>query len=531
MLKLMVVDDEIIFRQYLKDTFDWESYGFTIVGEARNGIEALEQAVSHHPDIALVDINMPFMDGLTLTEKLKTNFPEMAVLLISGHSEFEYAQKAVKLGVVDYILKPFEKQELIEALGKLQTKLLKKQEDDALLANSNTLIIEKIFSSLIRENSELNEAQLIKDLEGAGVKLCSFNFQVVVAEIEFKNSILSGEGKVNLFLNQWCRDCQDVLGGFVIFEDGEGRPIFITEQGEASSLIQKSNLQLQKLFDQAFKQDLCITIGVGSVYTGLKGIRASYLEALTALQSRFLAGGGGVIEFSSLEHDCFHAVFYPSEIQEDLLVNLRLNDWVQVREKIDIIFDLIRNRRMTMDYAYVTLIGLVSLCLSHLTQYGLEAAVVYGPNFFPYHEIRNCKSVEASYDWILDLFRRAIEYTGGHRLTKSYRIMENVKNFIQAHYSSSELSVEEVSRNVYINPSYLRAVCQKELGMSVSEYITALRMQKAKELLNNGNKKFSDIAEMVGYTDASYFSKCFKKYYGMSPSEYENTKIPHSNEN
>ncbi|MGO4273525.1 response regulator, partial [Paenibacillus sp. TAF58] len=99
MQKILIVDDESIFREYLRTALDWEAYGFEICAEAKNGVEALEQVDLHRPDIALVDITMPFMDGLTLTEHLKMRYPATSVVLITGHNEFDYARKALKLGV------------------------------------------------------------------------------------------------------------------------------------------------------------------------------------------------------------------------------------------------------------------------------------------------------------------------------------------------------------------------------------------------------------------------------------------------
>jgi two-component system response regulator YesN len=105
MFKIIIADDEAIFREYLRTLLDWGQHGFEICCEARNGAEALEMIKEHKPDIALVDINMPFLDGLSLVEKVNELRNDMAIILITGYSEFEYARKAVKLGVVDYILR------------------------------------------------------------------------------------------------------------------------------------------------------------------------------------------------------------------------------------------------------------------------------------------------------------------------------------------------------------------------------------------------------------------------------------------
>ena len=120
MIKIMIVDDMPIFREYLTSCIDWNAYGFELCCEAKNGKEALEKFEVFYPDIVLTDINMPHIDGLELAERLMESYPDVSVVLISGHSEFEYARQAIKIGVSDYIVKPFEKEELILTLLKLQ---------------------------------------------------------------------------------------------------------------------------------------------------------------------------------------------------------------------------------------------------------------------------------------------------------------------------------------------------------------------------------------------------------------------------
>ena len=149
MQKILIVDDESIFREYLRTALDWEAYGFEICAEAKNGIEALEQAQLHRPDIALVDITMPFMDGLSLTEQLKEHYPATSVVLITGHNEFDYARKALKLGVEDYILKPFSKDELVLTLLKLQKEHEKAREERSTLKENQQLMKESYLNHLL----------------------------------------------------------------------------------------------------------------------------------------------------------------------------------------------------------------------------------------------------------------------------------------------------------------------------------------------------------------------------------------------
>ncbi|CAM4011563.1 response regulator [Cohnella lubricantis] len=134
MLKIIVVDDEPLYRQYLIKSVEWEQYGFEICCEAKNGLDALEKIDGYKPDIALVDINMPFMSGLELIEHLNDKHPHIAIVLVTGHSEFDYARKALQLGVFDYILKPFNHDELMAPLLKIKDRIEKKRIEKVFIA-------------------------------------------------------------------------------------------------------------------------------------------------------------------------------------------------------------------------------------------------------------------------------------------------------------------------------------------------------------------------------------------------------------
>ena len=121
----MIVDDIPIFLEYLRGFINWEEYGFEICGQASNGKEAFEMIEECYPDVILTDITMPYMDGLELAEAVMNQYPDISVILITGNNEFEYARKALKIGVCDYIVKPFEKEELILSLLKLQDNIHK----------------------------------------------------------------------------------------------------------------------------------------------------------------------------------------------------------------------------------------------------------------------------------------------------------------------------------------------------------------------------------------------------------------------
>lgn len=362
MYKVMIVDDEPLFRDFLRIKMDWAHHGFEVCCEARNGQEALQEAEKHHPHLALVDINMPFMDGIELAGRLKAKFERIVIVFISGHNEFEYLQKAVRTGVQDYLLKPFNKEEMTAMLERIRPKLPK-------LA--------------------------LKDAEPEG----------------------KGRG-------------------------GEQVPA-------------------QDLLDLGHFRD--------TIVLGLRMKDGDTLEEL-----------------------------------RKAVRQLRTHPWGD-------------------EYTNAMMMGFVSLALSYAAERGIAYDRVWETedDRAPYERLRSLQSWEEAEEWMLALYRRLIQLTADIRPTKASNLFAAAIAYIERHYADNELSAEQVAGGVFVDPSYLRRVFRKESGYSIVDHITHIRMKKARELLLEGNRKLTEIAESVGYSDPGYFSKSFKKRFGMTPTEYE----------
>jgi two-component system response regulator YesN len=529
MQKIIIVDDESIFREYLRTTLDWEAYGFEICAEAKNGIEALEQVEKHLPDIALVDITMPFMDGLSFTEQLKERFPATSVVLLTGHNEFDYARQAVKLGVEDYILKPFSKDELVLTLLKLQKEHQKAQEEKFTLKENLQLMKESFLNHLLSADYNLSDAETELKLQQYGESFDALCFVVACIEIDNMDQ-------------KWNKVSERLLWKYAVtnilneaLEENENHIIFNGPEGRIICLVEHHTKHEREIPELGGYEKLCflikkylkltITVGVGRSQSDYKGIRSSYLEALEALQNKFVLGTDRVIAYGAQDLETGAQAFYKAEVNEDLLVQLRMNNLDKVNARLEEIFHSIRERRLSLDYTYVISMGLISVCLSYVTETGHPIEDCFGEAFFPYSEIKKLASIDATFEWIKALFAQAIQYTGKHRKTRSSKIAQAAKEYIEQSYADPELQLEQIAKQVFINSSYLRAVFKKEIGMTVTDYVTHVRMHKAKELLGKGNIRFADLAELIGFSDPSYFSKSFKKFFGYSPSEYENNRL------
>lgn len=528
-MNILIVDDEVIFRDYLRQSLDWDAYGFRICGEARNGVEALALAESEKPDLALIDINMPVMNGLELTEILRRKFPSIDVIIVTGHNEFEYARTAIRLGVEDYILKPFSKDELALTLLKCRQRhretLQAKQTEKA----DRQLMVESMLSRLVTGELSEPEDRLVQRLEQLGIALRD-KLSVACIEIDHMERRWNEPAERGLWkfaVTNILQEAMEDEGKPLLFNGPEGRIVCLQKDAGPSGGQGQTQSKLPKLegYEKICRYvrkylKLTVTVGVGNIYSGLDGIRQSYEEARRALQSKFTLGEDRVIFIDTLQ-DFGTGSAFPAETAEKLTHLLRIGQWRDLDEQIDELFRIMRDRRLSLDLTYVACMGWVSVCLSHISEAGHPIEDCFGEHFFPYSEIRKLETLDAVRSWVKELFRKALDYASAHKQTRSAVIARNASQYIEENYGDSDLSVEGLAGLLFINPSYLRAVFKKAIGMTVGEYIIHVRMTKSKELIG-GALRLSDVAEQVGFSDPGYFSKSFRKFFGISPSEYEN---------
>jgi two-component system response regulator YesN len=517
MYRVLIVDDEAYFRQYLKTSIDWAGNGFELCGEASSGEEALSLIPQLAPQILLADIHMTGMDGLEMIQRLHQSAPMLSVVIITGYNEFEFARQALRLGVCNFLSKPFEKQELTDSLCAIKRNLedrtrqeeilstLRRQRNDSLDA-LRASVLQKIVSSGFETPEALRCAQ-----ENAGLQLPAFPCIVVCAENGMAADaapLPAEEIKKSLGLPAalyWQRGSRlyGILplpaGGEPALEDACSRMIRSLGAGHGGSL----------------------SLGIGTLCPAPEQLPESCRNAENALRNKFILGGNHVISYTSLKSGNRSAELYPFALKNDLTMYARLLDWEKVQNTLNTIYRAIRENEVGIDFVYILYAELLSTCFAFLSEYGYRSEAVFGADFSPFETLLRCQTAQQAGEYVTGIFHTAIMHLCAQKSSRSMDAVKKAKEYIDQQYGHKSLSVEEISANVFFHPSYLRFLFKNEIGMTINEYLTKVRMEHAKELVQQGGYTQSGIAELVGYSDAAYFSKCFKKYYGMNPSDYE----------
>lgn len=285
MIRIMIVDDMPIFLEYLRGCIDWNSYGFEICCEAHDGREALEKIEQFYPDVVLTDITMPYVNGLELAEKVTRDYPEISVILITGNNEFEYARKAVKLGVCDYIVKPFEKEELILSLLKLQDNIGKAVESTEIKNEEHYDDLRAlIYAGVpdVESENKFEEKVFGGSRQGSGYLLALLRFDVstyAAMDTESREQLMNWEKLIAKMLS----DKLEIQGEFKIFHDFENNIVVLMRFDHASELDSYKGYEFTDII-QIVKNQL----GIGSAIALSKAdrlidVKKAYEKALVYL--------------------------------------------------------------------------------------------------------------------------------------------------------------------------------------------------------------------------------------------------------
>lgn len=532
MLNVLVADDEIHFRNYMEWVLDWESLGFRICSMCKNGAEVLQAVREESVHIALLDINMPGIDGLTLAEKLKSEQPQLLIVFITGYSEFEYARKAVRIGADEYILKPFSEEELIQVMGKLKVKLLKRQEEAVRSEIDHQIVREELLKRLISLDRQKNTGELFGKLSELGVDFTGKYVIISVMEIDDIFRMRQEQEDIPLWCFSIANIAEEMLEckgiSHVIFQEYEDRIVSIYGCDSEASLEAEVIPAWEKLIvalEEFFS--FTITVGVSTPLIGKEEIAKAYGHARKALGEKFLMGGRRVISYASIAGLKESADFYRVELNDRLLHALRRQDEKEIGNILNDLQEMIAGRRLSQEYAAMAMSGMMSVCLSYILEMNGSIEEIYGRDFQPYTNLYNQPSLKKAVAFLEQSFEiamAAFKNTYSHR---SLEISAQVENYIRAHYQDMELTVEQVAAGVFLDSSYIRRVISRHLGCTVSDLILRIRMQEAKKLMDEGELPVARVAEHVGFGEPGYFSKCFKKQFGISPKAYCEEKKKH----
>ncbi|MCR5214401.1 MAG: response regulator [Eubacterium sp.] len=565
MIKVFLVEDEYAIREGIKKSVDWEKNDFCLVGEAGDGEMAFPKILKTRPDILITDIRMPFMDGLQLSELVKKELPDIKIVVLSGYDDFNYAKKAISIGVEEYILKPVSGDDLIKELKKISESIIsQRQEEEAKekylkdMEEIRALERQKFIHDMIDGKISMQES--LGQGRELGIDITATHYLIVLFQAFHKNP---GNGDMNTYsgdteeIYRRIRETYDGLENVYLYEQVGDVLCFLEKSDSLDEMevnINRGVKIIKEIMDDY--EDWIYFISAGKPVDRIRDVNTSYRDASRKFADRYMLEESCVLigkddvplsqrakiretieaekESSSARLDINNFDITSLDIsgidikmlsQKTILHFLRNGTLSEVNDLVGEYFNSIGEDALesVMFRQYILMESLLS-GMTFLDSMGLsreKASDILGDLRDP---IKHVATVAASRDYICLLLNRLIDYRNQVSDKKYTEIIEKAKRFIQENFQNEDMSLQQVASYVNVSSNHFSAVFRKETGETFIDYLTRVRMDNAKELLTCTSMKTSEIGFEVGYKDPHYFSYIFKKEIGMSPKEYRRAK-------
>ena len=541
MLKTFLVEDEVVIREMIKKMIPWEQYGFELAGEAADGEMALPLILKSKPDLLITDIKMPFMDGLTLCRLVKKELPDIRIVILSGYDDFNYAKQAISIGVEDYLLKPITKNAFIERLKEIHNRYEHEKTQREYYEKFRLEMQEyeknasrDFFETLVRADSDLAELYRRADKLNLDIVAEAYNILIFTPD--------TSEGNYNSYeeCSDWEAEVQDKINTYFL-----NHPVAILFRHQVFSYAilvkgQKDTIEknteecvnaIQDIMNQTERRtDWFIAVGKSADRLSMLG--HSYRTAVRANSFRYLYDGH-ILDYQSLEAQKEN----PSDSRREDSVQLRnvninaLNPAIlqkflssglaeEVDDFIRDYFNAIGQEPMgSLVFRNYVVLNVRFSVLSFLKKLGCDDSEISG------QEMENImdetgKTIEAAVAYCGKILKKAIALRDENAGDQNRSVLKLAVDFIDHNYMDEEISLNKAAHVANVSANHFSALFSQNMGQTFTEYLTDLRMNKAKELLRCTAMRSSEIAGEVGYKDAHYFSYLFKKTQGMTPSEY-----------
>lgn len=534
-IKVFLVEDEMVIRRGIKNSIDWEKEGYIFCGEASDGELAYPMIIKEKPDILITDIRMPFMDGLELCKLVKKELPNIKILILSGYDEFDYAKEAIRLGVTEYLLKPISSGKLLEALNGVSESIRREKEDKDLVRKYMEEMREntehekqKFFEQMIAGNLSMADAletgkKYEMNLSAGMYNLLLFRF--TLGEENRKSGELLGEAEYAI------EKLTERLEYVFEFQHGvEGWAFLLMADNEEQ--MSERVKELSKDLEEIMKNYSTIAYfgGIGQPVARLRELEESFREAERALAARFTMELNRIISVEDIRMaqnvDTLDDIEITSfgEIEKTrTMLEKFLNNGAEdeIDEFVDVYINELpeENLKSVLMRQYIIMDAYIVMMSFCEKIEGIE-----GEMQAQSEELKNSMKTSQTLEEIKNYIRMLLKKIIGVRDTISGRrysdIIEIAKDQIRKTYMSDEISLNTIAAEVGMSPSYFSSIFSKEMGKTFVEYLTEIRIDRAKELLMCSSMKTSEIGYEVGYKDPHYFSYIFKKTQNCTPKEF-----------
>ena len=498
MLTILIADDEKLERNGIKFLLKREKEEFQII-EAVNGKDALGVLASHHVDLLLTDVKMPYMNGLELSAHVKENYPEVEIVIFSGYNDFSYAREALRYGVVDYVLKPVDPEEFHKTMSRVTAHIREHMADRERQDRQEDylkkyFLLEWLYTESGRSRDNL---EALTEDPGDILNRCTRMILAGSANEFF-------ETEEEHFIGNLKERIQREFY-YINLNSNESLFLFAEKYTDYAQVAES----LYQFFAQQYDSECYFAVSRG--VQGWQDFPAEFQELESLMSGQFYQPAKHVAVNGEKDDPAEHVTEPDSELTEQISRDIRYKDAVRLRQDFRKLEKKYRHEKKFSEmYVKFVFSGIVKEIYEQLPELGEK------PLARKVERIYRCRQIGDILD-IVDDAVREFEACLSEQQDGIRKEVTQVKNYILHHYSEGNLSPDRLGAMVYLSPGYLSTVFKEETGVTINRYVREVRMNKAKELLENTNMKISAIGSEVGFSSSTYFCRSFREFFGVSP--------------
>lgn len=535
-MKILILDDEPILRQGIINQIKRSGLEVRIIGEAGDGASGLELVRELAPDIVITDIRMPGMDGIAFIEQAQRINGKLEFIVVSGYSDFEYAKRAIRLGVSDYLLKPVEDEELKDSLTRMMSRIEERRSSRNEMnrlrkethINRETLR-QQYMTRMLHQAEQPYTSTAERDEQLSRIETKYGHYLAVVLMIEPirlpNRSFRSGDESLIWFA------VQNILSEriAVVGRDGvlfrhvlhDRESVYLLGIDNRSRNPEVKAWLEEVLYGLQTYLKLEVTIAMGTIVDRIGQVQQSYHHAKQAIRNKMVHGTGRIYDYESLQKQSGErSVLLTEEDESKLFYWLKecsaeaLQGWIGQR---------IQSLAQAPSSTYMQLEWLCADLYLVFRKYLLTNSSVtdwiIGEMDDLLHWLQNLSQWQDAAQQMQRIAANIVGHLTQHNRASNKDLMEEVRRHIEACFDK-HLTLQSISERFFIHPNYFTRRFKEKYGQSFVDYLTSIRMRKAADWLRETDIKIQDIANRVGFEEASYFSNVFRKYYGMTPKQY-----------
>jgi two-component system response regulator YesN len=534
MFKVLIIDDEQLVRMGLKSMLPWGELGYEIVGEALNGQQGLDLIGKLQPDIVITDIKMPIIDGLELMRRAIAEQPQLKFIILSSYDDFQLVKQAMKQGAEEYLIKLSLEPDILSAtLASVREKIIAErgkplidEQLDKGLRENLTMLREGFLKRLINKPLP-SQAELDQQLKYLGIELeamlCCALIRINNPAALTKYETHEMHSLETAILTTIDEIVNDVFKGYTLpWNPGEFLVILSGNSGYSPETFLAQAVAMGERVAQTVKQyfNISVSLGFGNPRHDYTELQESYFEGLRAIQHCHYSGTQTILCFTELPQDNENQASVDISEQKNILPQaIEVHDLETIGSVFETLSMIVSDPGVSREQAYDLCFQIAYLLPGALGITETELKEVFGCKNSFYESILSLNTLAEIHDWLIGLERNIFRRLSRNDVQKNHRLIARAKRYILDHYAG-EISLNEVAAAINISPGYLSTIFRQETGICFTDYVTEIKIGQAKKLLRESEYKVYEISAMLGYQNAYYFSKVFKKVTGMTPSEY-----------